>query len=75
MYVLIDVYGEKVVCNREYKDLEEVKEDLHAEFLSFTSDENVIEYGNHCLESEDGMSAWARLKGEYRVWTIIEVLP
>ena len=74
MYVLIDVYGSDVYCNKEYKDIEEVKEDLEAEFIQFTSDDNDIEYGNHCLQAENGMSAWARLKGKYRVWTITEVL-
>lgn len=75
MYVLIDVYGDKVICNEEYKDLEEAKADLHAEFYCFTSDDNTIEYGEHCFEADNEMSAWARLKGKYRVWNIIEVLP
>lgn len=74
MYVLIDVYGNKVAYNKEYKDLEEAKEDLKAEFTYFTDEYN-IEYGNHCLQADDGMSAWARLNGKYRVWQIIKVLP
>lgn len=75
MYVLTDVYDNKVICNNEYKDLEEAKADLHAEFCCFTSDDNTIEYGEHCFEADNEMSAWARLKGKYRVWNIIEVLP
>ena len=75
MWVLTDVYGNKVVCNEEYKDLEDAKADLDAEFFCFTCDDNNIEYGNHCFQAEDKMSAWARLKGKYRVWTITEVLP
>lgn len=74
IYVLTDVYGNKVICNDEYKELEEAKADLRSEFYCFTSDDNNIEYGNHCLEAEDGMSAWARLKGKYRVWNITEIL-
>ena len=74
MYVLTDIYGDKVICNKEYKDLEEAKADLDAEFFYFTSDNNNIEYGNHCLQTDDGMSAWARLKGKYRIWKITEVL-
>lgn len=75
MYVLIDVYGNDVICNQEYKDLDAAKADLDAEFYCFTSDDNDIEYGNHCWQADDGMSAWARLKGKYRVWQIIKVLP
>ena len=75
MYVLTDVYGEKVICNAEYKDLEEAKADLDAEFFCFTSDDNDIEYGNHSEISDDGMSAWARLNGKYRIWKITKVLP
>lgn len=75
MYVLTDVYGDKVICNKEYKDLEESKADLDAEFHCFTNDDNTIEYGNHCFEKDNKMSAWARLKGKYRVWNIVEVLP
>lgn len=75
MWVLIDVYGNDVICNKEYKDIEDAKADLDVEFIQFTSDDNTIEYGNHCFQADDGMSAWARLKGKYRVWTIIKVLP
>jgi len=64
-----------VICNEEYENLEEAKADLDAEFYCFTSYDNTIEYGNHCYQSDDGMSAWARLKGVYRIWQIIEVLP
>lgn len=35
MYVLIDVYGDMVICNKEYNDLEKAKEDLDAEFYLF----------------------------------------
>ena len=73
MYVLVDVYGKDVICNQEYKNIDEAKDDLHAEFVQFTEDNN-IEYGNHCMGSDDEMSAWARLNGNYRVWNIIEVL-
>lgn len=75
MWVLTDIYGDKVNCNEEYKDLEDAKADLDAEFFCFTLDDNEIEYGNHCLQADDGMSAWARLKGKYRIWNITEVLP
>lgn len=75
MFVLTDIYGNEVICNKEYKSLQDAKDDLDAEFVQFTSDDNEIEYGNHCLQSDDGMSAWARLNGKYRVWNIIEVLP
>lgn len=75
MYILIDVYGKNVICNEEYKTLEEAKTDLDVEFWDFVNGDNVIEYGNHCYQAEDGMSAWARLKGVYRVWQIVEVLP
>lgn len=75
MWVLVDTYGNEVICNNEYKYLEEAKTDLNAEFYCFTCDDNDIEYGNHCWQSDDGMSAWARLKGKYRVWIIMEVLP
>ena len=74
MYLLTDLFGRKVACNKEYKDIEDAKEDLEAEFNFFT-DENNIEYGEHCLISDNKMSAWARLKGDYRVWNITEVLP
>ncbi|MBS5080410.1 MAG: hypothetical protein KH031_09645 [Clostridiales bacterium] len=75
MYFLIDVYGEHVLCNKEYKSLEEAKEYIDAEFNGFTSDEHNIEYGNHCEMGEDGLSAWARYKGHYRIWRITKVLP
>lgn len=73
-YVLIDVYGDKVVCNEEYTNLNEAKEDLNVEFNDFTY-ENNIEYGEHCLINDDNMYAWARLNGKYRIWTIAKVLP
>lgn len=40
---------------------------------SFTVDNNDIEYGTNCLQADDGMSAWARLNGKYRVWNITRV--
>lgn len=73
MWILIDVYGNEVICNEPYEDLEEAKADLDAEFYCFTSDDNDIEYGIHCWQADDEMSAWARLNGKYRMWTIMEV--
>ncbi len=73
MWVLTDVYGSQVACNKEYADLEDARTDLDAEFFCFTSDDNDIEYGVDCFEAKDKMSAWARLDGKYRVWNITEV--
>ena len=74
MYILIDVYDNTVVCNREYKNLEDAKLDLDAEFYCFTSDDNDIEYGSRCCQSKDRLSAWAKLKGKYRLWQIVEII-
>ena len=73
MYVLTDVYGKNVICNAVYSDLEDAKADLDAEFYSFTVDDNDIEYGTNCLQADDGMSAWAKLDGKYRIWNITQV--
>lgn len=75
MYVLTESYGEVVVYKQSYDNLEEAKADLDAEFYCFTSDDNTIEYGSQCLQADDGMSAWAKLKGKCRIWRITEVLP
>jgi hypothetical protein len=73
-YVLIDVYGNKVICNCTYSSLDRAKEDLSIEFQCFTSDDNDIEYGKDCWIADDEMSAWAILNGKDRVWTIVKVL-
>ena len=73
-YVLIDVYGNKVICNCTYSNLDRAKDDLSAEFQCFTSDDNDLEYGKDCWIADDEMSAWAILNGKDRVWTIIKVL-
>ena len=73
MYVLTDVYGDKVICNEEYNSLEDAQRDLDAEFFCFTCDDNDIEYGKHCFLYDNKKSAWARLNGNYRIWTIIAV--
>ena len=73
MWVLVDVYGDKVVCNNTYENLEEAKADLDAEFHFFTYFDNDIEYGKDCCLANDIMSAWARLNGKYRVWNIVKV--
>lgn len=73
MCILTDVYGDQVICNKEYKRLGDAKADLHAEFIQFTSDDNYIEYGRDCFLSDDNMRAWARLDGKYRVWIINKV--
>lgn len=70
-YLLIDVFGSKVICNCPYHDLETAKANLSAEFFCFTSDDNNLEYGKDCLIADDGMSAWANLNGVDRVWHII----
>ena len=73
MWILVDVYGNEVMCNNTYKDLEEAKADLDAEFHFFTCFDNDIEYCKDCWLAKDIMSAWARLDGKYRVWNIVKV--
>lgn len=74
MWILTDVYGDKVIWNEKYDSLNDAKMDLKAEFFCFTSDDNDIEYGVYCFKSDDEMSAWAKLNGKYRIWNITLVL-
>ena len=73
MYILIDLYGYSVICNELYEDLDNARADLDAEFQQFTCEDNDIEYGKYCYQSDDGMYAWAKLHGKYRVWSIIKL--
>lgn len=73
MCVLIDMYGNEVIYDKEYKDVEDAIADLNAEFFTFTSEDHNLEYGVECWQSDDCRSAWARLDGKYRTWKIIRI--
>lgn len=73
-YILVEVYGSKVICNCPYSSLETAKESLRAAFDNITNDIYNLEYGKDCWKSDDGMSAWATHKNQDRVWSIVKAL-
>ena len=73
-YIFIEIYGNEVICNCIYSNLEKTKAILSEVFDCFTNKDNKIEYGKDCWKADDGMSAWAILNGKDRVWAILKVL-
>lgn len=70
-YILIEVWGNRVICNCPYNSLESAKESLKKSFEYETMPSSLGYYD--CFMSDDGMQAWAKMKGADRVWTIIRV--
>lgn len=73
-YIYVEVYGNEVICNCVYSNLEKTKAILSEVFDCVTNKDNKLEYGKDCWKSNDGMCAWAILNGKDRVWTILKVL-
>lgn len=69
-YLLIEVYGNQVVCNCPYLKLREAKMSLKQ---SFEFHSRCLMLGRDCQIDTDGMSAWALINGIDRVWTIVKV--
>ena len=73
-YILIEVYGNEVICNCPYLNLDEAKNTLKASLLdSFITNKDTIEYGKNCILSDGETSAWAFINGKDRVWSIVKV--
>ena len=69
-YILVEVWGNKVICNCPYNSLDSAKEALKKSF-EYEIKTPLGYYEN--FMSDNGMQAWAMIKGVDRVWTIIKV--
>ncbi len=77
MYILIDSTirgkGKDDVLVHTYDNIEDAQEDLAAEFNTYTSDDNTLDYGAECFIDDDYISAWAQIDEEYKIWQICQV--